>query len=226
MKKIWQILLIVLLVAAIAGAALAWRYRDYLRAFSDAKQYSSEDLQEQMDENRAALDEIVSQYLPQEQSAEDPPQNSPAPIDGPPQSEIVQPVTTSDEPSIKQETPKEAEKVDPEVAGIIAEFDALRSDYLARLEAMKSRAYSEYKQREFSKKELLDFAAGFVQEATALEVECDNKVIALLSQLQKVIENNGGDTMLPDQIFELYLNEKQLTKAKYISELEKRGLIL
>ena len=64
------------------------------------------------------------------------------------------------------------------------------------------------------------------REATVMEVECDNQVFALLGELEKVIEKNGGDKSLPDKILGVYLNEKQLTKAKYISELEKRGLIL
>ena len=50
MKKIWRILLIVLLIAVIAAAALAWHYRDYLRAFSDSRRYSAEDLQQQIDD--------------------------------------------------------------------------------------------------------------------------------------------------------------------------------
>ena len=87
-------------------------------------------------------------------------------------------------------------------------------------------AYQEYKEKNLSKNELVSFAAGFVRNATIMEVECDNQVLALLAELENVIKKNGGDETLPDKILDYYLNEKQLTKAMYISELEKRGLIL
>lgn len=221
MKKALRILLIVLLIAVVAAAALAWHYRDYLRAYHDARKFTTEDLQQQMDDNNAVLDDILSQYLPQQESAE--PSDLPT-QETPP--EPVAPNVPAIEPKTEVPAAPDESKPDPEVVRIVEAFNALRTDYLARLEAMKDRAYREYKEKTFTKKELVDFAAGFVREATVMEVECDNQVFALLGELEKVIEKNGGDKSLPDKILGVYLNEKQLTKAKYISELEKRGLIL
>lgn len=221
-------MLIVLLIALIAAAALAWHYRDYLRAFANSRKYSSEDLQQQLEDNQASLEEILSLYLPMEDEPNDlTPGASPEDVDSPKQEGTTsQPVS---ENTAQLETDEPA-KVDPEITNIVAAFDALRSDYLARLEGLKNRAYSEYKEKSkvksLSKKELVNFAAGFVREATVMEVECDNQVFALLTELEKTIKKNGGDSTLPDKILEYYLNEKQLTKAMYISELEKRGLIL
>ena len=227
MKKVWQILLIVLLVAVVAAAVLALRYRDYFSALSDAKQYSSEDLQQQIDDNEAALGEILAQYLPaqqpQEQSAE---QKSVAN-----ETQTIQnaedPSRITDPPTAPAQQEDVAEKLpDPEITELVATFYQLRDDYGAKLEDIKARAYDEYHRTNPGKSELAKMAVRYVREATLLEVECDKQVLSLLDQLSKHIKENGGDQTLPEKILELYLNEKRVKKAWYFSELEKRGLVL
>lgn len=222
MKKAWRIVLIVLLIVLITAAALAWHYRDYLRAFSDAKQYSSEDLQQQLDDNQAALEELLSEYLPVEPSEQETiPSNQ--------ESTQTQQSTASSLPesaSTQEQEVAEELPPDPEITAIVAAFYQLRDEYGSKLEDIKARAYEEYRQTKPSKSELPQMALKYVREATLLEVECDQQVLALLDKLSKHIKNNGGDESLPEKILELYLNEKRVKKAWYYSELEKRGLVL
>ena len=220
MKKVWKLILIVLLIAVVAAAALAWQYRDYLQAFSASRQYSSEDLRQQMEDNEAALEDILSEYLP-ETLLEEPQEEIPQSISP----EQVMPTPQNESPSIAQEE-KPTEPKDPEIAVIMNEFYQLRDEYGNKLEDIQNRAYAEYRQSGSDKSKFAKMVIGYVREATLLEVECDKKVFALADRLEKHIEANGGDQTLPDKILELYFSEKRVKKAWYFSELEKRGLKL
>lgn len=226
MKKALRILLIVLLIAAIAAAALAWRYRDYLHAYFDTRKYTTEDLQQQMDDNNARLEEILSEYLPPDRA------------NGEVLSEDKQTVgdtQTSQAPTLP-ETPQVSDSpqtesndelpTDPEFAAIVSALYQLRDDFSAKLESIKARAYNEYREKNPDNAELATMALKYVREATLLEVECDNKVLALMDRLDKHIKDIGGDPSLSEKILEIYMNEKRVKKAWYFSELEKRGLVL
>jgi hypothetical protein len=57
----------------------------------------------------------------------------------------------------------------------------------------------------------------YISKAADLESQCDEKVYAILSELEDELSENGGDKTLVDTIENAYIKEKRLKKSYYLS---------
>ncbi len=101
----------------------------------------------------------------------------------------------------------------------IAQMYVLKSSFTSRLDGLYNEAKEYYismsaEDRKNAKKELLD---KFYSQATALEAECDAKVDSILSELDSVLTESGGDKSIIEKIREAYVKEKSLKKAYYLN---------
>lgn len=130
--------------------------------------------------------------------------------------------TGSKHPSKKEDAgtkpPQEEEKTD-RPSEIIAELYVIQADFIARLEAMGDRAYEQYKDLHYDRSKITSIIEGFTGEVTALETECDNKVKALLTELEAELKKVGGDTAVVSEIRKYYYTEKSLKKTYYLNKL-------
>lgn len=245
MKNFLRVLLIVLVVLILAAGALLWWQWDNIRAIRTAATLAPEDIQAQLESNEQELEKIISQYLPPEQIPNKS-GTSPEPVktDTPPGTE-----NQAEAPAAEQQTPApdaaqsepqpetgaepqvviDLSGYDPDIAAVLQEFYALRDDLMSKLDDIKTRAYKEYHSYSEEERAALDFAkmaAKYVKEVTILEMQCDKKVDKLISRLRSAVKKANGDQELPQAVYSAYLKEKELKKAWYMSELEKRGLVL
>ena len=72
---------------------------------------------------------------------------------------------------------------------------------------------------------LAKMAAAYLGKATALEKECDDKMIAVAEDLERLIKANNGDMALVDTVLSAYTTEKSLKKSWYLAKLAEKGLI-
>lgn len=251
--KRWKKLLcgaLVLLLLLVSG--LIWWQRDNIQAIRDGLQYSSEEIEEKLQENQqtiqdavnAAPEVVVRDVTEEEKQAlkegtitqeeladrligsEQVPSNV---NDVPVQSSQQQGSSTPVEEATPEEKPP---TVDPEyqkkVSAIVAEVYVLREQYTIELDNMYETAKAEYKsmsEKERTKENLVDWAAGYMSKAIKLEKSCDAKMDEIVLRLDTLIRENNGDLSLVDTVVYTYASEKSLKKAWYMSELEKRGLV-
>lgn len=152
----------------------------------------------------------------QEQSppatVQSPQPQTPAPVETPPAEEP---------PAVVEQAQWEKD-----LSALIARVYVLREEYTIALDDMQAAAKEEYhglKNR--TKKALVKFAQRYVTEALALEKTCDRQMDEIVSEMERIISENGGDMTLVDTVVETYASEKSLKKAWYMAELEKRGWI-
>lgn len=127
----------------------------------------------------------------------------------------------------RQETPPQSE-YEQKVNELVAEVLVLREEFLIRLDSLQAEALAAYKalpadQR--SKSKLLSFASGYLSKGLAMERECDARIEAIVSELEQVLLEYGGDISIAEKVFDTYVEEKSLKKAWYMAELKKRGLV-
>lgn len=240
-----RIVLTVLALMALALGALAWRFREELRALQTARQYSAGELQEQLngtdqtirdavdassditvraptDEEKQALrdgiltqDELVGRLTGGEQS--DAPASKPDVAKAPEKEE-----------SSSAETAREQEKYQQKLSELIAKVYVLREEYTNALEDMETAAKADYYalpdgQRSVSK--LAPLVSSYLAKATALEKECDGKMDEVIAEMERLIKENNGDMSLTDTVFNTYVKEKSIKKAWYLSRLKEKGLV-
>ena len=238
-------MLTVLALVVLALGALAWRCREEIHAFRIARQYSTGELQEQLDgtdqtirdavdassdiavraptdEEKQALrdgtmtqDELVGRLTGGGQSAA--PASKP---DGAKEPE------KDDDPGA--ETARKQEEYQQKLSALIAKVYVLREEYTNALEDMETAARADYYalpdgQRSAAK--LAPLVSSYLAKATALEKECDGKMDAVIAEMEQLIKENNGDMSLTDTVFDTYVKEKSLKKAWYLSRLQEKGLV-
>lgn len=247
MRRWVKILCIILALLAALLAGLAWWQRENLKALRDAVRYTSGELEEKLAENRQLIrdavdaapeiavrevteeerqalrdgtmsqEELVERLLDTGQSGTQAPAGSTETAQGP----------ETERPPAEQAGPTD-DLCQRELSALVARVYVLREEYTNALDAMYDRAKAEYRglpEGERSKTNLTKMASGYLAEATDLEKECDGKMDAIISDMEALIQTCGGDTGLPDTVFNVYLNEKSLKKAWYMSKLEEKGLV-
>ena len=249
-----KVLCIVLGLLVVLLAGLYWWQRENVKAVKDAVSYTSGELEEKMAENqqviRDAVDaapEIVVREVTEEerqalregtmtqeelverlqdtggQTAAEPSAGDKAP-ETPAKAEA--PAKTATDPPVEQ---KPAESTyQKELSAIIAKVYVLREEYTMTLDNMYEAAKAEYKALPASKRtksNLVKMAKGYLNKATDLEKECDQKMDAIVTAMEKLIKENNGDMGLIDTVVYTYANEKSLKKSWYMSKLEEKGLI-
>lgn len=231
-------MLTLLALVVLALGALAWRFREELRAFRIARQYSTGELQEQLDGTdqtiRDAVDASgdITVRAPTDEEKQ-------ALRDGTmTQDELVGRLTGGEEKAASDAKPEETEKPAEEpdaqqeyqkaLSALIAKVYVLREEYTNALEDMETAARADYYalpdgQRSAAK--LAPLVSSYLAKATALEKECDGKMDAVIAEMEQLIKENNGDMSLTDTVFDTYVKEKSLKKAWYLSRLQEKGLV-
>ena len=231
-------MLTVLALVVLALGTLAWRFREELRAFQIARQYSTGELQEQLDGTdqtiRDAVDASsdIAVRAPTDEEKQ-------ALRDGTmTQDELVGRLTGGEEKVASDAKPEETEKPAEEpdaqqeyqkaLSALIAKVYVLREEYTNALEDMETAARADYYalpdgQRSAAK--LAPLVSSYLAKATALEKECDGKMDAVIAEMEQLIKENNGDMSLTDTVFDTYVKEKSLKKAWYLSRLQEKGLV-
>lgn len=221
-----------------ALGALAWRFREELRALQTARQYSAGELQEQLNGTdqtiRDAVDasDDITVRAPTDEEKQ-------ALRDGTlTQDELVGRLTGGEENAASDTKPEEAEKPSKQpdaqqeyqkaLSDLVARVYVLREEYTNALEDMEEAAKADYYalpsgQRSASR--LAPLVSSYLAKATALEKECDGKMDALIAEMEQLIKENNGDMSLTDTVFNTYVKEKSLKKAWYLSRLQEKGLV-
>ena len=115
-----------------------------------------------------------------------------------------------------------------ELSALVARVLVLREQYTMALEAMYDEARAEYRalpEDQRSKSDLMALARSYISRASDLEKECDGQMDEIVSAMEALLRENGGDMGLVDTVVYTYANEKSLKKSWYLSELERRGLV-
>lgn len=115
-----------------------------------------------------------------------------------------------------------------ELSAIVARVYVLREEYTMTLDNMYEAAKAEYIDMSAemrTKSDLVKMAGRYLDQATALERECDHQMDAIVIEMENLIKENEGDMSLVDTVVDTYAREKSLKKSWYMSKLAERGLI-
>lgn len=222
-KKLLRLLLALLLLAAIV---FAWWQRDNLKALIAGTQYTPEELEQQMEENRQSIQSAV-ETVPDVTVRSLTDEERHALREGTiSETELIERLTEK----APQETPQPDANLEYEqqLSKLIAELYVLREQYQSILDGMVDEARGEYAampESERTKSKLVKWAGGYIGRATDLEKQCDAQIDEIAKELAELIRANNGDLKLVDQLVYNYANEKRLKKSWYLSQLEKRGLL-
>ena len=103
---------------------------------------------------------------------------------------------------------------------LIAEAYVLRAYYTSRLEGMRASAAAEYKKLsadEKTRQNQMSIGMNYINQAGALEAECDGLMDNLIARIEAELKQTGGDTSVIGEIRSCYAEEKSLKKAYYMS---------
>ena len=110
--------------------------------------------------------------------------------------------------------------VDKRIAELVTKMYVLKSEYTGAVEGVVSSMKAEFVQlppEQRTKSAKQSIAANYMSKINAMEVQCDAQVNAIVSELKKILEENGRDMSLVDAILSSYATEKENTKAYYLS---------
>lgn len=226
MKKFKKILAIVLLIFVVAIGCLAVWQRGNIASLITSVKFSKDELAEKIDSNKKKTDELVSQYSEnairdftheeeeQIRRGEITPEQALEKIIS--EAKGVGGFSAAPSSPIKENS----EEVKTTVSDYVSQLYLLKAQYIAKLGDLERRAKSEYKaipkgEKGASAKQ--SFASKYIGEASKLESECDGKVEAILSSIQRTIKEQGGDINIVKAIRKTYEEEKILKKSYYIN---------
>lgn len=121
------------------------------------------------------------------------------------------PVTEPDE----EPTTAPAEDLQARIDELIDTVYALKDEYTARLYAIEAAAIAEYKalpENEKTEENKRQIALRCVDEAYALEKECDGRIDDICYELGVLLIKNGGKMALVNEIRYVYASEKTAAK--------------
>lgn len=248
-------LAVLVLFLAVAGL-LVWRFRAELRSYQISQQYTSSQLEDQLEENNTVIQDAVETApeinvrSPTEEErqalqdgtltgeelakrlvggADSAPEKGGAAEEAKAQSGASAAGAQSPLPSdVSASAPAKQSDYSERLSALVAQVYVLREEYLndlARLEANARADYGALPESERTAARLTSLAGDYIAKGTALEKECDGKMDAILTEMERLIAENEGDESFPDLVFDSYLQEKSLKKAWYMSKLEEKGLI-
>lgn len=111
--------------------------------------------------------------------------------------------------------------VDELISAQITKMYVLKGNYEGYVSSVINRMKAEYvklpkEQQTTSAKSSI--ASGYLSEINATEAQCDAQVNAVISELRKILSENGRDTSLADTLLSTYSAEKENTKAYCLSK--------
>ena len=248
MKRWWKIPLAVLVLVLVS---LAWSQRENLKIVWNSLRYSQTELEQQIADNQQAIRDAVEATpgvnirdvteeerqalregsMTREELAESLLNTGEAKADDGAASQF--PASDKDQPTVETAKPvqlpqAEKEDVQAELSALVAKVYVLREEYTMALDDLYSAAKAEYKalsKDERTQKTMTDLAGSYIDRANALEVQCDGQMDEIVTAMETLIRDSGGDMTLVDQVVYAYANEKSLKKAWYLSKLEQKGLV-
>lgn len=128
--------------------------------------------------------------------------------------------TTTVDPSMDTSGTPPSAASPSDAAKYITELYNLKSEYIGKLDGMVDSAVKEFralpkKEKTYSKQ--LQIGASYMTKALALESECDKKVAAIVSSLEKQLKSEGKSTAIITVINDTYNSEKTLKRAYYLN---------
>lgn len=216
---IWLVVLAIFLL--LIGGLVFWQWSN-ITAIRFALQYSREEQAAMERETNKIIENISERFsgvdfsaLPEEAKE----QLSSGELSEEDAVSVLTGKVTWEEVKNKQTTTGEVSAVQPSrVDEIIAQIYVLRSGYTGKIDSLVGQALSDYRAKKGTKSELMTKYIGL---GYALEGECNGKMEALLSELQKELKRTGGDASLVSQIRSAYQTEKSLKKAAIIEKYQK-----
>lgn len=237
MKKRKIVLIVIICILAACGALAAYQ-RDNISALIKSVNYSDEELNKMMEENKKKLETEISEKYPgvvvefteeeekEIMSGEVTPEeiiNKKVAELEKKQAEAKNSGSASENSKNDAAKNKNDKNTEEAINKKIIEFYSLKAYYLGRLGQLEAGVKADYAALPESKRNLVgkkELATKYMSAATSLMNQCDAKVSALLSELESEIKANGGDTSVISTIKSAYENEKNLKKAYYMSKLK------
>lgn len=148
----------------------------------------------------------------------------------PTESEAEQPTQMPTVPEPTEEPPRptppatvpptsEGEDLQARIDALVQEVYGLRDYYVAKLAYLESTAHEEYeklpaeKQTEDKRRSI---ALDCIDEAYAMESECDARMDAICSELSLLLLKTGGKMNLVNEIRYTYAKEKETAKTQFL----------
>lgn len=247
-----KIILGIVAALVVGIGVVVFCFRDDLGAMVSGLRYSSEELQQKMEENdqtikdaaqlvpditirelteadRQALkdgtitsEELVQSMIEPAQKPEPPAADAPQP----PEQEGATSPQPPPEPGPEPEQPQVSD-YQKQLAAIIAEVYVLREEFLIKLDNLMEQAKAEYlalPKAERTTTKIAGLASKYYSTAHSLELECDARMREIIGRMETLLAANGGDLSIAQAVYDTYLEEKSLKKSWYLAELKKRGI--
>lgn len=106
----------------------------------------------------------------------------------------------------------------------VLRLNVLRAEFLAKLGGLYAAAKGDYlalPKAKRTKASKVSIAMGYMIDAANYEAECDKRVNQILAELSNELEAKGKDPSIADALQSAYVQEKDLKKAYYLSQLGK-----
>ena len=188
------------------------------------------------DEDRQALSNGAGSLEdpdPEQTGTEKPPESGeeqgasdkPAGTETPPDKPKSEKPKSENKPADKPTEPTAYEK---QLSAVIARVYGLREEFMGRLDALMNQAIAEFKAipaEERTGARLTAFASGYLSKGLDMEKECDAQIEAIIIELETLLQENNGDLSIAQTVYDTYVEEKSLKKARYMAELKKRGFV-
>ncbi len=250
-KKVVLVILAVLLVIIIA---LCIRFRNILSLVTwdnivsawNAWWYSTDDIEKQMQDNKAKMEKIAEEdplidirgELTDEEAlalknGEITAEEAKRIVKGEitleeirksknKAEEAPEPTEPADEPPPPEEPVQEPAQStgNDKVSEIVAELYVIQAEFITKLEAIGDQAYADYKATHYDRSKVMDIVDSYVATVGQLESECDEKVNSLIKELKAELTKVGRDHSLAKEIQNYYYTEKSLKKSYYLNKLD------
>ena len=255
--KLGRILLIVLAVfAAIILAAflalkiwmpnalklLTW---DNISAAFNSWWYSTEDIEKQMQDNKAKMEKIAKEdplieirgELTEEEAlalknGEITPEEAKKIVKGEITLEQIReskkdPEDETDVSETDEQLPPEEETVQkPDVSApkdrvseIVSELYVVQAEFINKLEGIGDSAYEDYKATRYDRSKVMEIVDSYTEVVGYMEADCDKTVNSLIKELKAELTKAGRDHSLAKEIQNYYYTEKSLKKSYYLNRL-------
>ena len=110
--------------------------------------------------------------------------------------------------------------VDKRIAELVTKMYVLKTEYTGAVEGVVASMKAEYSKlpaEQRTKSAKVSIAESYMGQINAMEAQCDAQVNAVVTELRKLLKENGRDMALADAIVSSYATEKDNTKAYYLS---------
>ena len=210
MKKLFKILLVVVLVVTVALGWFLYNNRDYIKALLLAERNSGAEISTNIGERERQTVQTLGKYIP------------------------IKDLTgiNSEYNGLKSEREsleniKNAidynalDEIQSEIAKYILRLYELKGEYLGKAEALIQTARDEFHslpKDQWNVDNRTKIITKYSKDAYSALTQCDNEVDKICNDLEKYLKDNNADTSIVNEIKKAYEEEKMLKKAYYIKK--------